>query len=49
MYDSDDDYVAQLETATDDAVERGHLLQSDAEDLLERATSASIGIDSVDG
>ena len=42
LYDSDADYVSRLESATDDALARGHLLPSDGEDLLERAAAADI-------
>lgn len=43
MYDSNEDYVTQLSTAADKAIENGWLLSADADDLLERARTSSIG------
>lgn len=43
MYASHEDYVAQMQAATDQAVADGFLLPADGEDLMERARASSIG------
>lgn len=43
LYPTHDDYVAEFQAAADAAVDRGHLLSTDAEALVQRAEASSIG------
>lgn len=42
-YASNDDYVSQLQAAADGAIDRGHLLAPEADELLARAAASPIG------
>jgi hypothetical protein len=42
-YASNDDYVSQLQAAAQDAIDRGHLLQAEADELLTRAAASPVG------
>lgn len=45
LYPTHDDYVAELEDTAEAAVDRGHLLRRDADELLRRARSSDVGGD----
>lgn len=43
MYPTHDEYISQMEAATDQAISDGFLLPADGEDLMERARASDIG------
>ena len=44
LYSTQDEYVKQMRTATEEAVEKGYLLPADAEDLMNRVEESSVTV-----
>ena len=44
LYPTQEEYVAQMQTATDEAVEQGYLLPADAEDLMRRVADSEVTV-----